>query len=143
MAKPKFKPRKQVAALVIRRDPTEGLRVMLVTSRGTKRYVAPKGWRMKGRQDHDAAQIEAMQEAGVVGKIRKKPIGFYEYWKRLSDHFELCRVKVFLLEVERQLADWKERGQRQDCLVRSRRGGRSRRRAWHERHHPQPTCRKG
>ena len=113
MAKPKFKPRKQVAALAIRRDPAEGLRVMLVTSRGTKRYVAPKGWRMKGRQDHDAAQIEALQEAGVVGRIHKKPIGFYEYWKRLSDHFELCRVKVFLLEVERQLADWKERGQRQ------------------------------
>ena len=103
MAKPKFKPRKQVAALAIRRDPAEGLRVMLVTSRGTKRYVAPKGWRMKGRQDHDAAQIEALQEAGVVGRIHKKPIGFYEYWKRLSDHFELCRVKVFLLEVERQL----------------------------------------
>jgi hypothetical protein len=113
MAKPKFKPRKQVAALAIRRDPLEGLRVMLVTSRGTRRYVAPKGWRMKGRQDHDAAQIEAQQEAGVVGRIHKKPIGFYEYWKRLSDHFELCRVKVFLLEVERQLADWKERGQRQ------------------------------
>jgi len=112
MAKPKFKPLKQVAALAIRLDGEAGLRVMLVTSRGTKRYVAPKGWRMKGRQDHDAAQIEAMQEAGVVGRIRKKPIGFYEYWKRLSNHFELCRVKVFLLEVERQLGDWKERGQR-------------------------------
>ena len=128
MAKPKFKPRKQVAALAIRRDPLHGLKVMLVTSRGTKRYVAPKGWRMKGRQDHDAAQIEALQEAGVVGRIHKKPIGFYEYWKRLSDHFELCRVKVFLLEVERQLADWKERGQTAGRVVRSGRGGRPGRR---------------
>ena len=93
MAKPKFKPSKQVAALAIRRDAIDGLRVMLVTSRGTKRYVAPKGWRMKGRQDHDAAQIEAMQEAGVVGRVRKKPIGFYEYWKRLSDHFEFAGSK--------------------------------------------------
>jgi hypothetical protein len=51
---------------------------MLVASRETKRCVAPNGWRMKGRQDHDAAQIEALQEAGVVGRIRKRPIGFYE-----------------------------------------------------------------
>lgn len=112
MAKLSLKPRKQVAALAIRRDPTAGLRVMLVTSRETRRLVAPKGWRMKGREDHIAAEIEAKQEAGVVGRIHKKPIGFYEYWKRLADHFELCRVKVFLLEVERQLADWKERDQR-------------------------------
>ena len=112
MAKPSLKPRKQVAALAIRRDPTEGLRVMLVTSRQTRRLVAPKGWRMKGRQDHVAAEIEAEQEAGVVGRIHKTPIGFYEYWKRLADHFVLCRVKVFVLEVERQLVDWKERGER-------------------------------
>jgi 8-oxo-dGTP pyrophosphatase MutT (NUDIX family) len=112
MAKPSLKPRKQVAALAIRRDPTEGLKVMLVTSRQTRRLVTPKGWRMKGRQDYVAAEIEAKQEAGVIGRIHKKPIGFYEYWKRLADHFVLCRVKVFVLEVERQLADWKERGER-------------------------------
>ncbi len=78
MAKRSLKPRKQVAALAIRRDPTEGLWVMLVTSRETRRLVAPKGWRMKGRPDHVAAEIEAKQEAGVVGRIHKTPIGFYE-----------------------------------------------------------------
>ena len=68
MAKPSLKPRKQVAALAIRRDPTEGLRVMLVTSRQTRRLVAPKGWRMKGRQDHVAAEIEA-----EAGSRRRRP----------------------------------------------------------------------
>jgi len=113
MAKAILKPRRQVAALAVRSDEAGRIRVLLMTSRQTKRPVAPKGWPMKNLPDHRAAEIEARQEAGVVGRVHRKPIGEYEYWKRLSDHFELCRVKVFLLEVERQLADWKERGQRQ------------------------------
>jgi len=113
MAKASVKPRKQVAALAVRSDEAGRIRVLLVTSRETKRPVAPKGWPMKNLPDHRAAEIEARQEAGVVGRVHGKPIGEYEYWKRLSDHFELCRVKVFLLEVESELETWKERGQRE------------------------------
>ena len=108
----KLKPRKQVGALPVRNDAHGELRVMLMTSRETKRLIVPKGWPMKGRKDHRAAAIEALQEAGVIGRIHKKPIGSYTYWKRLADRFELCRVKIFLLEVERQLPVWKEREQR-------------------------------
>jgi 8-oxo-dGTP pyrophosphatase MutT (NUDIX family) len=113
MAKANVKPRKQVAALAVRSDEVGRMRVLLITSRETKRPVAPKGWPMKDFPDHRAAEIEARQEAGVVGRIHREPIGEYEYWKRLSDRFELCRVKVFLLEVERQLETWKESGQRE------------------------------
>ena len=113
MTKPKLKPRKQVAALAVRNDAAGQVRVMLMTSRETKRLVVPKGWPMKDHSDYSAAETEAMQEAGVVGRVHKKPIGSYDYWKRLADHFVFCRVKVFLLEFERQLATWKERDQRQ------------------------------
>ena len=113
MAKPKLKPRKQVAALAVRNDPAGQVRVMLMTSRETKRLVVPKGWPMKDRSDYSAAETEAMQEAGVVGRVHRKPIGSYDYWKRLADHFVFCRVKVFLLEFERQLATWKEHDQRE------------------------------
>ena len=113
MVKPKLKPRKQVAALAVRNDAEGQVRVLLMTSRDTKRLVVPKGWPMKDRADYSAAETEAKQEAGVVGRVHKKPIGSYDYWKRLTDHFVFCRVKVFLLEVERQLATWKERDQRQ------------------------------
>lgn len=40
---------------------------------------------MKGHKDHEAAAIEAEQEAGLVGRIHKKPIGTYTYWKRRAD----------------------------------------------------------
>ena len=113
MAKAILKPRRQVAALAVRSDEAGRIRVLLMTSRQTKRPVAPKGWPMKNLPDHRAAEIEARQEAGVVGRVHRKPIGEYEYWKRLDDRFELCRVKVFLLEVESQLNTWDEHGQRE------------------------------
>jgi 8-oxo-dGTP pyrophosphatase MutT (NUDIX family) len=105
-------PRRQVAAMPIRRLDDASLEIMLVTSRTTKRWIVPKGWPIKGLKDYDAAAREAFEEAGVVGKIGKKPAGRYDYWKRLSDHFALCTVKLYLLDVEQQLSSWAEQGQR-------------------------------
>lgn len=109
---PLGKPRKQVAALPVARDPSGALRVLMITSRETKRFIVPKGWAMKGRKDHHAAAVEAREEAGLVGKAYPKPIGSYLAWKRRKDHFQLVKVKVFLFNVERQLAAWKEKGER-------------------------------
>ncbi len=104
--------RKQVAALPLRTGEDGLPQIMLMTSRETKRIIVPKGWPMKGITDHKAATIEARQEAGLVGRIEHDPIGSYEYWKRSTDHFELCRVKVYVLHVERQLRICKEQDQR-------------------------------
>lgn len=101
----------QVAALPVRPG-QGGLEVLLITTRETRRWVIPKGWPMKGRKDHQAAAQEALEEAGVAGKIRKRPIGAFTYQKRLIDRVEPCRVMVYLLEVEKQLASWRERDQR-------------------------------
>lgn len=109
--------RKQVAALPIRLDSEGRLRVLLITSRETKRFIIPKGWPMKGHKDHRAAAIEAQQEAGVIGRVHRKPIGFYTYWKRRADHFDFCRVKVFMLEFQHQLPDWREWAQRRGAWL--------------------------
>ena len=103
--------RAQVGALPVRRN-HDGTEVLLVTSRETRRWIIPKGWPMKGRKDHEAAAREAAEEAGVTGKVRKHPIGAYTYQKRLANRVELCRVMVYLLEVESQLSSWSERDQR-------------------------------
>lgn len=110
-AKPKVY--KQVAALPVASDASGALRVMLITSRETRRLIIPKGWAMKGRKDHRAAAIEAKEEAGLIGRIHRKPIGTYTYWKRRPSSFVYCKVKVYVLEVSRQLADWRERTLRQ------------------------------
>jgi 8-oxo-dGTP pyrophosphatase MutT (NUDIX family) len=87
--------------------------VLLLTSRETKRWVVPKGWTMKGRKPWEAAAQEALEEAGVVGRPRKKPIGSYIYFKRREAHFDVCRVDVYVLAFAKQLKTWREKGQRE------------------------------
>ena len=60
------KPLDQIAALPIMRDKSGRLRVLMVTSRETKRWVMPKGWTMDGKKPWAAAEIEALEEAGAV-----------------------------------------------------------------------------
>ncbi len=50
--------RRQVAALPWRGE-GEALRILLVSSRETRRWVIPKGWPMKGKTDFAAAAQEA------------------------------------------------------------------------------------
>jgi hypothetical protein len=59
---------------------------------------------MKGKTDLEAAEEETRQEAGVIGRISKAPIGHYSYWKRLTDVFVPITVSVFALEVVEELA---------------------------------------
>lgn len=104
--------RPQIAAMPIRRAADGSLEILLVTSRTTRRWIVPKGWPMKGVKDRDAAAREAYEEAGVTGRISREPAGRYTYWKRMSDHFALCEVKLYLLEVEQQLDSFREQHQR-------------------------------
>ena len=105
-------PRLQYAALPWRiRDAR--LEIMLVSSRETRRWVIPKGWPMKGRKPYTTAAIEALQEAGLLGKIDKTPIGAFHYQKRLRNGATfVCRVDVFPLRVARQRKTWPEKSQR-------------------------------
>jgi len=115
MKKAKRKPgekRSQIAAMPIRHAADGSTEILLVTSRTTRRWIVPKGWPMKGLKDHDAAAREAFEEAGVIGRVSSEPAGRYTYWKRMSDHFVLCKVKLYLLKVEQQLASFSEQHQR-------------------------------
>ncbi|MEI3855424.1 MULTISPECIES: NUDIX hydrolase [Ensifer] len=106
--------RQQIAALCFR--PTKngsGIEILVVTSRESGRWVIPKGWPMKRKKPYEAAEIEAWQEAGVRGKVRKKPVGSYTYLKVLDDGDVVpCVVDIFQIEVDEVADDFKERGER-------------------------------
>ncbi|MDR6635428.1 8-oxo-dGTP pyrophosphatase MutT (NUDIX family) [Phyllobacterium sp. 1468] len=102
----------QVAALPYRIGDGGQVEILLVTTRRTKRYIFPKGWRMKGRSDAEAAAQEAQEEAGVLGTISKHPIGQYFYWKELSRMSIQIRVSVYTLAVVEQLWQWPEQDER-------------------------------
>ncbi|HEX4098669.1 MAG TPA: NUDIX hydrolase [Caulobacteraceae bacterium] len=102
----------QYAALPYR---VEGghLRVLLITSRETHRWVIPKGWPMNGLKPQDAAAVEAAEEAGLIGEIEARPLGSYRYLKRLKkDEAVAVQVIVFPFRVEAQVESWKEQDQR-------------------------------
>jgi 8-oxo-dGTP pyrophosphatase MutT (NUDIX family) len=107
------KPRIQYGALPFRL--AEGsLEVLLATSRETKRWVIPKGWPMKGKAPHKAAEREAFEEAGLKGKIQQRAIGSYRYEKKLKNGvFVECEVEVFPMKVSEQRRRWPEFEQRE------------------------------
>ena len=89
------------------------VQVLLVTSRGTGRWIVPKGWPMAKKSPHEAALIEAEEEAGVVGKVKDKPLGLYTYYKQMDDGRSVpCVGTLFPVKVKRLLSDYPEVGQR-------------------------------
>jgi 8-oxo-dGTP pyrophosphatase MutT (NUDIX family) len=106
--------RVQCAALPYRHDDGSLMEVLLITSRDTGRWIIPKGWPLKGKAPHKAAAREAREEAGLIGKINKRPLGSFSYEKRLKrGKAVICEVQVFGLKVKRQKASWPEQGERQ------------------------------
>ncbi|HYD44155.1 MAG TPA: NUDIX hydrolase [Phenylobacterium sp.] len=105
-------PALQVAALPFRRGPN-GVEIMLITSRETRRWVVPKGWPMEGRTHPGSAEREAFEEAGLSGAIAAHPVGVFGYLKRAKGGDIDCRVEVYPLEVAGQADDFPEKGQRE------------------------------
>lgn len=94
------------------------VQVLLITSRGTGRWVIPKGWPIKGMSSPKSAAREAFEEAGVLGKVRKRPVGSYAYDKRLKNgRLQHVRVAVFALLVETEAEVFPEAGQREKQWV--------------------------
>lgn len=103
----------QYAALPWRLSPEKEPRFLLITSRGTGRWVVPKGWPMRGRTGCQVAALEAFEEAGVTGDMARHSIGFYRYRKHWRDGNAVdCRVEVFPLRVRDERPRWPEQAQR-------------------------------
>jgi 8-oxo-dGTP pyrophosphatase MutT (NUDIX family) len=103
----------QYAALCYRQG-VDGVEILLITSRGTGRWILPKGWAMKNLSDFGTAAQEALEEAGVVGDVESNSIGSYQFRKWLPGGLPVnCTVKVYPLEVLRLEDEYPEKEQRQ------------------------------
>ena len=69
--------RVQYGALPYRFSKDAALEILLVTTRGTRRWIVPKGWPIRGLRPAKSAAREAFEEAGVTGRIGPKPIGLF------------------------------------------------------------------
>src|SRR5687767_9409191 len=104
----------QYAALPFRRRSDGVTEVLLVTSKTSRRWIIPKGWPIRGAKPHGTARREALEEAGLVGRVAKRCLGSFHYRKRLRQGRAVtCEVHVFPLNVERQRRTWREKNQRE------------------------------
>lgn len=103
----------QYGALPWRRRKDGQIEVMLVTSRVSRHWLIPKGWRIAGKTECRSALQEAYEEAGVRGDADKQPLGRYHYTKVLKNGAATpCIVTVFSLRVRKAASKWPEAQQR-------------------------------
>ncbi|MCB2066642.1 MAG: DUF47 family protein [Erythrobacter sp.] len=87
---------------------------MLVTSRGSGRWVIPKGNPVAKLPPHASAAIEAEEEAGVRGAACPTPLGTYRYRKQQRSGATVWTdVEVFPFAVTEEMSSWKEQHQRE------------------------------
>jgi len=98
---------RQSGVIPYRRDP-DGIRLLLITSRGRKRWVIPKGICEPHLSPAESAAAEAYEEAGIRGRTSVASVGSYTY----SKWGGTCVVEVYLLQVEEVLAQWPESADR-------------------------------
>jgi 8-oxo-dGTP pyrophosphatase MutT (NUDIX family) len=91
------------------------IRILLVTTRGRRSWIIPKGWPIRNLTAAATAAREAYEEAGLVGNIvGEQPVGCYRYEKRRSSRkTTIYEVSVYLFAVERQLRKWPEKAERE------------------------------
>jgi len=102
----------QSGALPWRVDKAGRRQVLLVTSARSSRWTIPKGKVVPGLSLAENAAKEAMEEAGVVGKVAARAAGSYRAIKRVGTSGIVIDVWVFLLAVRKTLDDWPEKGHR-------------------------------
>ena len=91
--------RKQFAALCYRVK-KDKVQVLLVTSRGTGRWILPKGWPINNMTPYESAGQEAWEEAGVVGQPDPRPLGLFSYTKITDDERDFpCVAMVYAVHV--------------------------------------------
>jgi phosphohistidine phosphatase len=82
------------------------LQIMLIASRKATRWVIPKGVKEPELSLRDSADKEALEEAGIRGKLDDQPIGDYNYKKWGG----VCNVVVFPMAVRESVPEeeWEE-----------------------------------
>lgn len=106
--------KKQFAALPFRLAHSE-LRVLLITTRRKRRWSVPKGSPMRNTAPHRTAALEAYEEAGLIGTVKKRAVGSFRHRKRKGER--TMDVAVFPMKVHGRERWWPEKGEREAIWV--------------------------
>lgn len=105
--------RMQFAALCFKVE-RKKLEFLLVTSRGSGRWMLPKGWPIDGLTPAQIASKEAFEEAGVKGTPLEICIGHYNYRKDIGSKVVIpCIAAVYPVRVKGLSKRFPEHSERQ------------------------------
>lgn len=105
----------QYGALPWRSTPA-GIEILLITTLNTRRWIVPKGWPLDGLAPHQSAAQEALEEAGISGKMETSALGAFAYEKLRKNGEKIsCSIEVFPMQVELQRKRYMEKGARELC----------------------------
>jgi len=90
----------------------DGVEILLVTSRKSGHWIAPKGNRIPRMDPVATAAQEAWEEAGVRGALSPEDVGAYLGIRSRSGREEQVCVHLFPLRVDVMSADFPEGSQR-------------------------------
>lgn len=88
------------------------IEVLLVTARGKRSWIIPKGVIEPDFSARNSAAKEALEEAGVIGAVGGKPLGVYQQKKWGKS----CSIKVYPMLVTRTYKVWKEDDRKRQWL---------------------------
>jgi 8-oxo-dGTP pyrophosphatase MutT (NUDIX family) len=104
----------QYGVIPFREEKDGGVRVLLITSRETKRWVVPRGNPIPGLGSAQSAAQEAWEEAGIRGGLASVPLGTYTYDKRLKDGgTRPTQVELYRMLVTEEADAWPEKDERE------------------------------
>lgn len=102
-------PEEIVKSCVIPFRITEGkLELLMVTSMKKQKWIFPKGYIEFNLSAFESAKKEAYEEAGVVGENETVELGSF----RLKKKNEVALLKVFSMEVTKELKEYPEKNLR-------------------------------
>ncbi len=88
-------------------------KVVVITARGSKRWIIPKGsieWELSAQE---SAAKEALEEAGIKGEVLPDEIGTYTYEKLGGSY----KVRLYYMEVTKLKDNWDEKHFRKRKLL--------------------------
>ena len=103
----------QVGVLAFSAEDTRS--IIMITSRGKKEWIMPKGNIKKKCGKVKSALEEAYEEAGIIGKINENR--FFDI--KIIKGKKKYKLRLYYFEVEEMLEDWPESEQRSRKKVRA------------------------
>ncbi|CAG9466376.1 unnamed protein product [Pedinophyceae sp. YPF-701] len=101
----------------LRRGEGDQVEVMVITSRGGKGWVFPKGGWEVDEDSCTAAKRETVEEAGVRGELGEQPIGVFHFHSGKQERRQQadkgrCIAHIYAMNVDEELAVWPESRER-------------------------------